>query len=87
MSVPVVGAGITVVWKPRRWGDPLQLRRAYVYQLGPEPQSHVGRGTRIDWESGSVRGEVWEKDEYVEWISGHGPQARAALLAARALAR
>lgn len=30
-------------------------------------------------------GEVCERDEYVEWVHGHGPQAQAALKAARAL--
>lgn len=82
--IPCVGAGITVaVPKLRKWSSrEVWLRRAYVISQG---EWRDGRGFKLWWRSGSVTGEVWEEDEGVEWIHGHGPQARAALLVARGL--
>jgi hypothetical protein len=80
---PVVGAGITVAVKLRQFDKPV-LRRAYVTSTGGVRWSE-GRGDSIQWRSGSRTGEVFENDEGIEWIHGHGPQARAALLVARGL--
>jgi hypothetical protein len=85
VPVPVVGAGITVAIF-RRWRDERPvLRRAYVVAVSPEQQSKRNHGACISWKSGSLVGEVWETTENIDWIHGHGPQARAALLAIRAL--
>jgi hypothetical protein len=83
---PVVDASITVSF-PRISGG-RQLRRAhvtYVYAYSVRAQQEETRGARIDWKSGSICGIVYENDEGIEWIHGHGPQARAALLVARGL--
>jgi len=39
----------------------------------------------IRWKCGIREGEVYEEDESATWIHGHGPEARKALLAARAM--
>lgn len=80
--IPCVGAGITVAVKDRNWRGTM-LRRAYVVRT--TKKYFDGRGWGICWESGNRSGEVFENDEGVEWIHGHGPQARAALLVARGL--
>lgn len=82
--IPCIGAGITVAL-PKKWSEgerSRKLRRAYVTGHGPWVDQ---RGGRIDWKSGPLTGEVWENEEGIEWIVGHGPQAIAALQVARAL--
>lgn len=39
----------------------------------------------IRWRCGTRVGEVFQQDCGQTWITGHGPQARGALLATRAL--
>lgn len=82
--IPCVGAGITVVLPKKHFDSERarKIRRAYVTETGDGPRGH---GSRIQWKSGSLTGETWEEYEGVEWIHGHGPQARAALLVARGL--
>jgi hypothetical protein len=72
--------------QPRRWvlDRPLRLLRATV-TANDEAQWHTDRGNRIYWKCGARTGGVWENDEMVTWTRGHGPEARAAFLAARAL--
>lgn len=83
--IPIVGAGITVAVKLHLHDAPV-LRRAYVTEIGNEIYAaRAPQGKWIVWKSGSKTGEVFENQEGVEWIHGHGPKARAALLAARAL--
>lgn len=86
--IPCVGAGITVPDPKKGVGwrhQTCRLRRAYVVSADRELNWSPVKGVGIVWRSGSVQGKVWENDEGVEWIHGHGPQARAALLVARGL--
>jgi hypothetical protein len=75
-------------WKKPAWhralDRPFRLLRAYVI-ANDGVQWHMDRGVRICWKSGIRTGEVWEKDEMATWTRGHGPEARAAFLAVRAL--
>jgi hypothetical protein len=61
---------------------PKRLLRAYVVS---SLSWNDTRGHNIVWKSGIRTGEVWENDEMVTWTRGHGPEARAAFLAVRAL--
>jgi len=82
MSLPCIGAGITVAVK--KWGEEHpKLLRAYVEQV----QELQSGAVAISWRCGARFGDVWSRDEGIEWAHGHGPQARAALLAQRALSR
>jgi hypothetical protein len=71
-----------------------RLLRAVVIQTGTTAVVihtgttwHRDRDGVVRWQSGKRTGEVWEHDEGSTWVRGHGPQARGALLAARALER
>lgn len=63
------------------WHDSLpRLLKAFV--LGGLPTAPY-----IPWRCGIRQGQVQRDREGVDWVRGHGPQARGALLAARALER
>lgn len=76
---------------------PLRLLRAYVVSVEPRQrrdtvlQAHdtmiveMVNDTAIQWKSGVRAGDVWASDVMTTWTHGHGPTARAALLAARAM--
>lgn len=72
------------IWPAGRPSDlsKLRLLRAYVTEISAWNQHS---GSAIQWKSGGRVGTVWEKDEMTTWTRGHGPQARAALMAARGL--
>jgi hypothetical protein len=65
---------------------PLRLLKAYVKEVihiaanNPEHD-----GDLIVWTCGKREGHVYGSAQGHTWITGHGPQARGALLAARAL--
>jgi len=59
------------------------LLKAYVHCTHGDRLD--GLGSQIDWKCGVRYGKVFERNEGSTWAHGHGPQARGALLAARAL--
>lgn len=61
-----------------------RLLRAAVTEISAHDEK---RGSLITWQSGKRLGQVWTCNEGTEWVHGHGPQARGALLAQRALER
>ena len=77
--IPCVGAGITVVVKDGNWRGEM-LRKVYV-----SGTITAESGTTLHWKSGGRTGAVFTHDEDRTWFYGHGPQARAAFLAAKAL--
>lgn len=84
---PYIGCRITVAsdwpdFTKSKDGEPY-LMKAYVRQI---KQSISKDATCfIYWRAGGRRGQVTLKDEGIEWVRGHGPIARASLLAARKL--
>lgn len=74
-----IGAGITVIAdrSTRAFRDDKVLLKAHVLQTQD--------ATSFDWRCGSRTGTCYLKDEGLMWAYGHGPRARAALLAGRAL--
>lgn len=90
---PCKGAGITIV-DP----GPVRIERRSIYtplrRLDGTPrllrvlvERIVLESTRVlYWHAGIRTGQVRLDGEGIEWVRGHGPQARAALLAARKLA-
>jgi hypothetical protein len=85
MTPPCIGFGITVVDtenKRAKWSGRPSLLCAYV--TGHPSQSHA-LGVALQWKCGRRSGTVWMSDEGQTWARGHGPQARTALLAERAL--
>ena len=67
------------------WHEPaLRLLKAYVTEVDPYTRND-GLGSQILWKCGKREGSVFQKGSGSTWISGHGPQARGALLAAHAL--
>ena len=68
------------------WHDtPLRLLRAFVTNAGCPPDARDTLGAEIQWKCGIRYGRVFSISEGTEWVRGHGPQARGALLAARVL--
>lgn len=72
-----------------RWSsrDPkLRLLKAYVTEVIHFPAVKPEHdGFRIVWKCGTREGHVYQGAQGHTWITGHGPQARGALLAQRAL--
>lgn len=62
------------------WHDvPLRLLKAFVVGPGGSPSDYVA------WKCGIREGHVRLDREGADWVRGHGPQARGALIAQRAL--
>ena len=82
--------GRPVMPKKRRssrasWHDsPPRLLKAYVTHAGGGDVGG-GLGVQIIWKCGIREGSVFEGSEGTTWTHGHGPEARKALLAARAM--
>lgn len=75
-----------------RWSSrerPLRLLRAYVIDVDTMDAKGVNDhlGGQIVWRCGEREGSVFQNGYGMHWITGHGPQARGALLAQRALER
>lgn len=71
----------------------LRVLRVFVERV-EKAKIHVGDGSMrsmrhlvsVYWRAGARRtGEVFLHDEGTEWVRGHGPMARASLLATRKL--
>jgi len=64
--------------------DKLRLLKVYVREVKTQHYDGVPQ-VRIWWSQGARYGFVYLEGEGNSWTHGHGPQARAALLAMRAM--
>lgn len=86
-ELPCVGAGLTIIDPIGQFTDKPTLLRVFVVSIEERIHPKIGILLIIHWRAGNRRGTVTLQTEGTEWIRGHGPQARAALLAQRALER
>ena len=94
-DLPYVGCAITIIdpgpvsqkrntiYTPRRRRNgELRLMKVFVERIESRGLKGI---TSVHWRTGNREGDVRPEDEGVEWVRGHGPMARAALLATRKL--
>lgn len=63
------------------------LLKAYVTGIDDALTKNANPHLAIYWQCGTRSGHLSPREEGITWARGHGPQARGALLAQRALER